>query len=113
MPAGPAISLGFGQSGTEGPPSPMVVGNNLYIGDNNYIYCLSTTNGATNWKYTWGSALLIGTPTIVNNAVYITPDQTGINGYLYVLNANTGALINKITIPYVANPFYNITSERC
>ena len=110
LPAGPATSLGFGAYGTEGPPSPMVVGNNLYVGDNNYIYCLSTSDGAINWKYTWGSALLIGTPTIVNNAVYITPDQTGTNGYLYVLNANTGALINNITIPYVANPFTNITS---
>jgi outer membrane protein assembly factor BamB len=117
LPAGPATNLGFGEEGTDGPPSPMVAGNNLYVGDNNYIYCLSTSNGAINWQYTWGSALLIGTPTIVNNVVYIAPDQGGStsmvfsfstnspDGFLYELNAQTGALLNNITIPYVENPF--------
>jgi outer membrane protein assembly factor BamB len=115
LPAGPATNEGFGETGTDGPPSPMVVGNNLYVGDNNYLYCLSTSNGAINWKYTWGSALLIGTPTIVNNVVYIAPNQgggslesmsyTNPDGFLYELNAQTGALIGNITIPYVINPF--------
>jgi outer membrane protein assembly factor BamB len=117
MPAGPAYNEGFGLQGTVGPPSPMVVGTNLYIGDNNYIYCLNANTGATIWSYTWGSATapLIGTPTIVNNVVYIAPNQgdgsivsmstTNPDGFLYLLNAQTGALIKNITIPYDLNPF--------
>lgn len=116
LPAGPATNLGYGQAGTLGPPSPMVVGNNLYIGDNNYIYCLSTSSGAIKWAYTWGSAKLIATPTIVNDIVYIAPNRgdagsiwsaslTNPNGFLYLLDAQTGALIKNITIPYLENPF--------
>lgn len=105
LPNGLGGYSGFGSTGTQ-IPSPMVVGNNLYIGNNNYIYCLSTSNGAINWNYTWGSAKLYGTPTIVNNVVYIAPSQTsGTKGFLYELNAQTGALINNITIPYAPNPF--------
>jgi outer membrane protein assembly factor BamB len=115
LPAGPAANQGFGTQGTVGPPSPMVVGNNLYIGDNNYLYCLSTSNGAVSWEYTWGSAFLYGTPTIVNNVVFIAPNQGNgslaslstntHDGFLYEINAQTGALIENITIPYVENPF--------
>jgi len=81
--AGPATNFGFGEAGTEGPPSPMAVGNDLYIGDNDYIYCLNANTGATIWSYSWGNmfAPLIGTPTIVNNVVYIAPD-TGYSGEL-------------------------------
>lgn len=114
--AGPATNLGFASAGTLGPPSPMVIGDKLYIGDNNYIYCLSTGSGAINWQYTWGKAKLIATPTIVNNIVYIAPNQgdagsiyspstTEPNGFLYLLDAQTGALIKNITIPYAVNPF--------
>ncbi len=101
----PAINLGFGEIGTDGPPSPMVVGNNLYVGANNYIFCLNANTGATIWKYTWGSALLIGSPTIVNNIVYVAPNQAGPNGYIYELNAQTGALMQNMSFPYVVNPF--------
>jgi hypothetical protein len=52
----------------------------------------------------------------VNNVVYIAPNQgdaasiwqaslTDPNGFLYLLDAQTGALIKNITIPYVPNPF--------
>ena len=118
MLAGPAYNQGFGISGTVGPPSPEMVGTNLYIGYDNYIYCLNANSGATIWTFTWGSlftAPLLGTPTIVNNVVYIAPDQgfgslesvstTSPDGFLYLLNAQTGALIKNVTIPYVQNPF--------
>ncbi len=120
IPAGVAANFGFGSVGTQGPPSPMIVGNDLYIGDNNYIYCLDANTGATIWSYTWGNnggkpAPLIGTPTIVNNIVFIAPDTgdgsvgssgtSNPNGFLYELDAQTGTLITNITIPYVENPF--------
>lgn len=86
-------------------PSPIVIGNELYIAANNYLYCLNAATGAVQWQFTWGDAWLLGTPTIVNHVVYIAPNQYGPNGYLYELDANTGVLINNITIPFVPYPY--------
>ncbi len=107
--ATPAFNLGFGTEGTGGPPSPMIVGNNLYIAANNYVYDLSTSTGSILWNFTWGTADVIGTPTIVNNVLYIAPDEIGPNGFLYEINAQTGGLLLNVTLPYAVNPFINVT----
>jgi outer membrane protein assembly factor BamB len=104
-PVGGVSFLQGGIAGWGGPPSPILVNNNLYIGANNYLYCLNAATGAVQWKFTWGDAILVGTPVVADNIVYIAPDQTGPDGFLYELNAETGALLLNATIPYVVNPF--------
>jgi outer membrane protein assembly factor BamB len=102
----PVTNLGFGYSGTGGPPSPILVDNNLYIAANNFVYDLNPDTGALKWNFSWGSANVIGTPTVYNGKLYVAPDYTtGANGFLYVLNANTGTLLLNVTLPYATNPF--------
>lgn len=103
--AGPVACQLPVSAASAGPPSPMLVGNDLYIGANNYVYCLDATTGNVLWNFTWGSANIIGTPTIVNNVLYIAPSRSGPNGFLYELNAQTGALLLNVTLPYAVNPF--------
>jgi outer membrane protein assembly factor BamB len=60
--------------------SPMVVGNEVYVGslDGN-LYSLSTSSGNIIWKFQTGGQIL-ATPTIVDGAIYVASCNPGTYG---------------------------------
>ncbi|MCL1977669.1 MAG: PQQ-binding-like beta-propeller repeat protein [Candidatus Bathyarchaeota archaeon] len=79
--------------------SPAIVDNMVYIGslDGN-LYALNFADGTIMWKYQTGGWIK-SSPTISNGAVYITSETPDV-GTIYKLNATTGVLIWKQTLPY-------------
>lgn len=90
--------------------SPMVVGNNLYVGalDGN-LYKLNTNTGNIIWNFETDGPIL-ATPTIIDGRIYF-PSSTGgypiyltppsPHGDFYCLDANSGSVIWQKEIPYV------------
>ncbi|MCW4016322.1 MAG: PQQ-binding-like beta-propeller repeat protein [Candidatus Bathyarchaeota archaeon] len=84
--------------------SPIVAGCNVYVGglDGN-LYCFDASNGDVLWQFQTGGPIS-ATPTIVDNAIYISATTPSPNGTLYKLDANTGNEIWNVAIPY----FYSV-----
>jgi outer membrane protein assembly factor BamB len=79
--------------------SPTVVGNKVYVGSlDTKVYCLDADNGIVIWTYKT-DGYITSSPAVVDGAVYITSAEP-ISGALYKLDANTGSLIWKKTLPY-------------
>jgi len=80
--------------------SPAVVGGKEYVGHlNGNLYCIDTNTGTPSWVFPTGGQVL-GSPAVVDGAVYINSNTQGRNGTLYKLNANTGDVIWKLGVPY-------------
>ena len=79
--------------------SPAIVNNKVYIGslDGN-LYVLNLNNGTIEWKFKT-SGLITSSPTVDDDAVYTVSEEPA-SGGLYKLNADTGDLIWKKSIPY-------------
>jgi outer membrane protein assembly factor BamB len=79
--------------------SPAIVDNKVYVGslDGN-LYVLDLNNGTIEWKFKT-SGLITSSPTVAGGAVYIVSEEP-VSGGLYKLNAETGDLIWKKSIPY-------------
>ncbi len=79
--------------------SPAVANGKVYIGslDGN-LYALDTNNGNIIWKAETGGPIE-SSPAVADGAVYFTSQEPAAGG-LYKLNADTGALIWKQTLPY-------------
>jgi outer membrane protein assembly factor BamB len=79
--------------------SPIVVGDKLYVGAlDNKTYALNVNNGSISWTFQT-KGYITSSPAVANGAVYITSQEPS-SGALYKLDANTGSLIWKRTIPY-------------
>ena len=79
--------------------SPTVVGGLVYVGslDKN-LYCFDADNGDVVWTFkTLG--YITSSPAIANGAVYVTSQEPDA-GALYKIDAASGVLIWKITVPY-------------
>ena len=69
--------------------SPAVVNGVVYVGsDDDKVYALNTTTGATLWTVATGGEVE-SSPTVVNGVVYVGSDDTKV----YTLNATTGATL--------------------
>ncbi|MCL2642529.1 MAG: PQQ-binding-like beta-propeller repeat protein [Candidatus Bathyarchaeota archaeon] len=79
--------------------SPAIINNRVYIGslDGN-LYTLNFTDGTILWKYQTGGWIK-SSPTISNEAVYIT-SETPNSGTIYKLDAQNGNPLWKQTLPY-------------
>ncbi len=79
--------------------SPMVVNGRVYVGslDTN-VYCLDATNGDVNWKFKT-EGYISSSPAVVNGAVYVVSQEPD-SGALYKLDAASGNVIWKTSIPY-------------
>ena len=79
--------------------SPTVVGGRVYVGslDKN-VYCLNAVSGDIIWTYkTLG--YITSSPAVVDGALYITSQEPDA-GALYKLDASSGDLVWKKTLPY-------------
>ena len=73
--------------------SPAVAGGVVYVAsDDHKIYALNAANGALIWNYTTGGGVLLSSPAVANNVVFIGADHK-----IYALNAANGALIWNFT----------------
>jgi len=79
--------------------SPTVVNDRVYVGslDTN-VYCLNADNGDTVWTYKT-EGYITSSPAVVDGAVYIASQEPDL-GALYKLDATTGNLVWKRTLPY-------------
>jgi outer membrane protein assembly factor BamB len=79
--------------------SPAVVGDRLYVGSlDNKTYCLDTEFGLVDWTFQT-QGYITSSPAVVDGVVYVI-SQEPTSGGLYLLDAKTGSLIQRITIPY-------------
>ena len=110
----PLTVANFGQAVQQTPPSPMIIGSKLYIATlDGFVYCLSTSDGALQWKFKTGGTLY-GTPTIVNNVLYVAPSgpSTDPVGHLYEIDATTGTMLMNISLPYALNPWTGTATSK-
>ena len=79
--------------------SPAIVDDKVYIGslDGN-LYALNLDNGTIEWQFKT-SGLITSSPTVANGAVYIASEEPATGG-LYKLDAETGDLLWKKSLPY-------------
>jgi eukaryotic-like serine/threonine-protein kinase len=84
--------------------SPIVTNGDVYLGTaNGIVYCLDASSGSVRWTFNTTGSISV-TPTIdtTSNELFI-PANVGagyvISGYLFKLNANTGAQIWNVTVP--------------
>ena len=68
--------------------SPAVIGNALYIGEDDYVCAFNASSGVKMWDYATGG-FINSSPDVVNGVVYIGSQDNNI----YALNASTGAKI--------------------
>jgi len=61
-----------------------------------FLYSLDAESGKENWKFEMGAAISVG-PAIANGKIYA--GQQGSERFFYCLDANTGKLVWKQTIP--------------
>jgi outer membrane protein assembly factor BamB len=79
--------------------SPVVVGNIVYVGAlDNKTYAFNATTGAVIWTYIT-KGYITASPAVSNNTVYVLSQEPS-SGCLYVLNADTGAFIKNVSVPY-------------
>jgi len=79
--------------------SPTVVGSSVYVGSlDNKTYCFDADNGAVKWTYPT-QGYIVSSPAVVDGVVYVVAREPTSAG-LYCLNATTGELIRRITLPY-------------
>ncbi|KON32001.1 hypothetical protein AC478_01590 [miscellaneous Crenarchaeota group-1 archaeon SG8-32-3] len=79
--------------------SPTVVNDRVYVGslDTN-LYCLNANNGDIAWIYKT-KGCITSSPAVFDGAVYIASQEPDL-GALYKLDAATGNLVWKRTLPY-------------
>ncbi len=79
--------------------SPVVVGDLVYVGAlDNKTYAFNATTGDVAW--TWQTdGYITSSPAVANDTVYVL-SQEPTSGGLYLLNATSGDLITRITVPY-------------
>jgi len=79
--------------------SPMVVDCRVYVGslDTN-VYCLDADSGEVNWKFKTGG-YITSSPAVVDGAVYVVSQEPD-SGALYKLDAISGDVVWKMSIPY-------------
>ncbi|HME53434.1 MAG TPA: PQQ-binding-like beta-propeller repeat protein, partial [Candidatus Lokiarchaeia archaeon] len=79
----PQQNIGFVQS------SPAVVGDRVYFGDWNRVFCENATTGADLWGYQgdYMGNIVTSSPAVAGGYVYVGVN----NGMVYCLNATTGA----------------------
>lgn len=77
----------------------MVVGGRVYVGslDTN-VYCLDAANGTVNWKFKT-EGYITSSPAVVDGAVYVVSQEPD-SGALYKLDAGSGDVIWRLSIPY-------------
>jgi polyvinyl alcohol dehydrogenase (cytochrome) len=121
MPAAPTMT---GQPGPTLFASPSVFNGHVYIGANTGVfYALSESTGQVIWKRflgfvthkTCGARGLISTATVATDPVTgtLTVYVAGADGYLYALNAATGAVVwrSVVALPSsTVNDYYNWSS---
>ncbi|MEM2108219.1 MAG: PQQ-binding-like beta-propeller repeat protein, partial [Candidatus Bathyarchaeia archaeon] len=79
--------------------SPTVSKNMLYVGSlDGHLYALNINNGEIIWKFKT-EGLITSSPAVAEGAVYIT-SQEPTTGALYKIEADSGRLIWKKTLPY-------------
>jgi outer membrane protein assembly factor BamB len=79
--------------------SPAIVDDTIYIGSlDGYLYALNFIDGTIMWQYQTGGWIK-SSPTIYNGAVYITSETPDV-GTIYKLDAVTGNLLWKQSLPY-------------
>ena len=79
--------------------SPTVVGNSVYVGSlDNKTYCFDADIGSIKWTYQT-QGYITSSPAVVDGVVYVVSQEPA-SGGLYWLNATTGDLIRRITLPY-------------
>ena len=79
--------------------SPAVVGDGVYIGSlDGYLYALNANNGNIEWK-TKTEGPIASSPAVADGAVYFTSEEPTA-GALYKLDATSGRLVWKKSIPY-------------
>ena len=79
--------------------SPTVVNNRVYVGSlDTKVYCLDTGDGNVKWAYKTGG-YITSSPAVVDSVVYITSQESQ-SGVLYMLDADDGSLIRRVSIPY-------------
>lgn len=98
----PGVSLTgtVGVSSTSVVSSPIVYNGKVYEGaSNGIIYCLDASIGTILWQVPTGG-IIYATPTIVDNALYITSTTPQPSGKVLKLDANTGQVLLNVSIPY-------------
>jgi polyvinyl alcohol dehydrogenase (cytochrome) len=106
--------------------SPTVVGGVAYQGSNNgYLYAINISTGAISWKQYLGKTpnLTAGCGSLgITSTATVAPDpvtgaltvyDAGGDGYMYALNASTGAVIWRSVVgvlPTTQNGYYNWSS---
>ena len=73
--------------------TPTISHDLIYFGWNNYLYAVNSNNGKNKWKYQTSGRIIIGTPCVTDNFVFIGDN----NNYLYALDTNTGKLMWQFT----------------
>jgi len=102
-----SIQVGIGQFNVR--PSPIIYNNRIYIGSphNNKTYCIDL-NGREVWSYTT-TGPIIASAAIEKNIAYFMSWGAGTTAdrdWVYMFNADTGALINRWQI---ARSFSRVT----
>jgi outer membrane protein assembly factor BamB len=99
IPGIPATALAFSVFGTPF-SSPIVYDGKIYEGaTNGIIYCLDASSGTILWQVPTGG-IIYATPTIVDNALYITSSTPEPSGTVLKLNPATGRVLLNATVPY-------------
>jgi outer membrane protein assembly factor BamB len=79
--------------------SPTVLDGYLYVGAlDNQTYCLNAKDGSLVWKYQT-QGFITSSPAVDNGAVYIVSQEPA-SGALYKLDAYSGSLDWKLSLPY-------------
>jgi len=80
--------------------SPAIIGDMVYIGslDGN-LYAINFADGAIMWKYQTGGWIK-SSPTVSDDAVYVTSETPGDSSTIYKIDATSGACIWKRNLPY-------------
>jgi len=85
--------------------SPTVVNNTVYFGSTDkYLYAIDATNGTLKWKYLTQAPIRTESPVVSNGLVFISCSNNYPSGYLYGLNASTGALVWTKSMPGPTTP---------
>ncbi|CAB1130054.1 Tetrathionate hydrolase [Candidatus Hydrogenisulfobacillus filiaventi] len=81
--------------------TPAVTGGRLYFATGNgNVHCLDAATGKPLWTTHVGGIDNMSSPAVSGNTVYVA---LSVPGYLYALNATTGQVEWKVTVPGVVN----------
>ncbi|MEM0466560.1 MAG: PQQ-binding-like beta-propeller repeat protein [Candidatus Thermoplasmatota archaeon] len=81
-----------GELGNSIQGTPLVEGNNIYIGIDSTMYCFDKTTGAQQWMYTTGGTIRGSATTISNQLLFGSTDKK-----LYCLDLTSGSFIWSFT----------------